>query len=132
LLLLRADYTKLSRALYLAQAFEASEQVISHCIKLIPNKILEFDYYTVGLVHSYYRLRKFPEASVLSLLIAENITKELEFYNSFSESGKHSLRQNYIKPKQSLEELMILAKEYENKEIYEKLKQIYSQTINIK
>jgi hypothetical protein len=135
LFLLRADYTKLSRGLFLAQAYDAAEQVISHCIKVIPNKKVNFDYYTVGLVHSYYRLRKFPEASILTLMIAENVEKELEFYNSLSVELKSGLTQSYIKPKQTLEELMILAKQYEkseNTETYKKLKQIYDKTINLK
>jgi hypothetical protein len=68
-------------------------------------------------------------------MIAENVEKELEFYNSLSVELKSGLTQSYIKPKQTLEELMILAKQYEkseNTETYKKLKQIYDKTINLK
>lgn len=126
LIILRTHYSKLSRALFLAQAYDASEYSISHCLKLIPNKKLEFEYSNVGLVHGYYRLRKYTEASFLSLAIANNMEKEINFYNQLPENLRISLAQNYLKAQKTIEELLVLAKDYQNTETYEKLKNIYS------
>jgi hypothetical protein len=137
LLTLRSHYSKLARGLYFAGAVEQSAQMLNECVKLIPNDLIPFEYYSVGIVHGYYRINKNTEAGIVLIITAQNALAELEYYSSFPPESKQSLKLYQQRALKTIEQLYTLADQYKHKEIlpqisgiYEKSKKLYSGDMN--
>jgi hypothetical protein len=137
LLTLRSHYSKLARGLYFAGAVEQSAQMLNECVKLIPNDLIPFEYYSVGIVHGYYRINKNTEAGIILIITAQNALAELEYYSSFPPESKQSLKLYQQRALKTIEQLYTLADQYKHKEIipqitgiYEKANTLYSGNMN--
>lgn len=129
LIVLRTHYSKLARGLFLAGANKQLEQVLRNCIKLIPNDLLPFEYSSIGLVHGYYRLGKKKEAGLLSIVIADNAFKEVNYYNSFPPEISKNLIPYNLRAQKSVEELIYLAEQYKNEDFLQELNKIYKKVV---
>ncbi|HNQ67875.1 MAG TPA: DUF2723 domain-containing protein [Bacteroidales bacterium] len=128
---LRNHYSRLARGLYFAGAVKQSQQMLDECIKLIPNDLIAFDYYCVGIVHGYYRINKNDEAGEIALITAENALAELEFYSKFPERKSQSLKLYQQRAMKTIEELYILANEYKHKEFIKQIENIYNRALKL-
>lgn len=128
---LRNHYSRLARGLYFAGAVKQSQQILDECIELIPNDLIAFDYYSVGIVHGYYRINKNNEAGKVALITASNALAELEFYSRFPETGYQSLEMYKQRAMKTIEELYILAKEYKHKEFIKQIENIYNRALKL-
>ncbi|MDD3860749.1 MAG: DUF2723 domain-containing protein [Bacteroidales bacterium] len=128
---LRNHYSRLARGLYFAGAIKQSQQMLDECIKLIPNNLIAFDYYMVGIVHGYYRINKNAEAAEIALITAENALAELEFYSKFPVQKSRSLKLYQQRAMKTIEELYILAKEYKHREFVKQIEDIYNRGLNL-
>ncbi len=122
---LRGHYSRLARGLYFAGAIKQSEQMLNECVKLIPNNLIPFDYYMVGVAHGYYRINKFPEAGVVSIITAKNALAELEFYNKFPVNQRQNMKLYQQRALKTIEELYLMAEQFKNKELLKQIKPIY-------
>lgn len=129
LIVLRTHYSKLARGLYLAGATKQSEQVLNNCLKIIPNDLVPFEYSSVGLVHGYYRLGKVKEAGVVSLIIADNASKEIEFYAGFPLNMNKNFEPYKLRAQKTIQELIYLAQQYKNQDLAAELNKIYGKVV---
>jgi hypothetical protein len=129
LIVLRTHYSKLARGLYLAGATKQSEQVLNNCLKIIPNDLVPFEYSSVGLVHGYYRLGKVKEAGVVSLIIADNASKEIEFYANFPANMSKNFEPYKLRAQKTIQELIYLAQQYKNQDLAAELNKIYGKVV---
>lgn len=128
---LRNHYSRLARGLYFAGAIKQSQQMLDECITLIPNNLIAYDYYMVGIVHGYYRINKNAEAAEITLITAENALAELEFYSKYPVYKSQSLKLYQQRTMKTIEELYILAKEYKHREFIKQIEDIYNRALNL-
>jgi len=128
---LRNHFSRLARGLYFEGEIRKSEEVLDLCVELIPNDLIAYGYYSVGTVHGYYRINKKEKARQVASVLAQNALEELEFYSNFSKHQQQSLdiyKQRSIK---TIEELYILAQEYNHKEFLEEIGSVYERAVKL-
>jgi hypothetical protein len=128
---LRNHYSRLSRGLYFEGEIKKSEEVLDYCIKLIPNELIPFDYYTVGLVHAYYRINKKAKAGEIAIITAENALSELEFYAKFPRTKTKPIKIYQQRALKTIEEIYILADKYSHKEFLPNIDKIYQKAVKL-
>ncbi|MDD4149524.1 MAG: DUF2723 domain-containing protein [Bacteroidales bacterium] len=128
---LRNHFARLSRGLYFEGEIKKSEEVLDMCVKLIPNGLIPFDYYNVGIVHGYYRVNKKAKARELASVISQNSLQELIFYSSFSRQQQEALDVYKQRAMQTIQELYVLSTEYKHREFTEEIGDVYGKAVKI-
>jgi len=128
---LRNHYARLARSLYFAGAAEESQQMLDECISLIPNDFIPFEYYTIGIVHGYYRINQKDKAGKIATITAKNAYQELVFYSEFPDNQRKTLILYQQRALKTIEELYVLADEYKHKELLPGLKAIYEESVKL-
>lgn len=128
---LRNHYSRLARGLYFAGAIEQSGQMLNECIRLIPDNLIPFGYYMVGIAHGYYRINKFTEAGVVSIITAQNALKELEFYSKFPVNQRQGLKLYQQRALKTIEEIYYMAEQYKHKELLKQIKPLYERATKL-
>ncbi|MDD2633910.1 MAG: DUF2723 domain-containing protein [Bacteroidales bacterium] len=127
----RNHFTRLARGLYFEGEIKKSEEVLDMCVKLIPNELIPFDYYNVGIVHGYYRVNKKAKARELASVISQNSLQELIFYSSFSKQQQTALDIYKQRAMQTIQELYVLANQYKHREFLEEISDVYEKAAKI-
>lgn len=128
---LRNHYSRLARGLYFEGEIKKSEEMLDQCVEYIPNKLVPYSYYTVGIIHGYYRINKKLKAREVAQVLAENAIEELEFYSGFPHRQQYSLDLYKQRSMKIIEELYILADQYNHKEFLPKISNIYSRAAKL-
>jgi hypothetical protein len=126
---LRNHFSRLARGLYFKGEIKQSEDVLDLCVKLIPDDLISFDYYSVGIVHGYYRINKKAKAREIATVLAQNAFKELEFYSKFSSKQQFSLDIYKQRSVKTIEELYVLAEQYKHKGLLPYIGSIYEKAL---
>ena len=123
---LRHHYSRLARGLYFEGKVKKSEEMLDECIKIIPNELVAYNYYTIGIIHGYYRIGKKHKAQEVAEILANNAIKELEYYNKLSQRQQFSIDIYKQVSMKIIEELYILADQYKHKDFLPEITNIYN------
>ena len=116
---MRNVFARAARDLYFTGQIEKTEEVLDLCLEVIPNSKVAYDYFTVSLVHGYYRINQQRKARELAQVLAKNVTERLSFMLQMDDKYQMGLDVDEKKDLMILQELMRLATEYKHGE-YEK------------
>jgi hypothetical protein len=116
---MRNMFSRAARDLYFAGEIEKAEEIIDLCLEQIPNDKVPYDYFSVSLVHGYYRINQKRKARELASSIADAMSKQLMMMLQLDDKYQQAIDADEKKILAVLQELARLAKEYQHKE-YEK------------
>lgn len=125
----RNHYSRLANSLYFEGRISESERVLDECVRLLPDNILLYDYYSVSMVKGYYRINKAGKANEIGRILAYNLLKELEFYSKFPLFQQQALNIYKIRVVESITELHDLANYYIDKEFIPEITEIYDRAL---
>ncbi|MDY0143251.1 MAG: DUF2723 domain-containing protein [Bacteroidales bacterium] len=128
---LRNHFARLARGLYFKGEIEKSNEVLDMCVELIPNDLIPFDYYIVGIVHGYYRINQKAKAREIASILSQNALQELVFYASFNRQQQAALDIYKQRAMQTIQELYVLANQYKHREFTEEIDDVYEKAAKI-
>jgi len=126
---LRNHFSRLARGLYFEGEIKKSEEMLDLCVELIPDDIVPYGYYSVGIVHGYYRINKKVKAREVAAVLVLNALEELEFFSKFDPQHQQSLDIYKQRSMKTIEELYILADEYNHTEMINELAKVYQKAL---
>jgi hypothetical protein len=113
---MRNMFARAARDLYFAGEIEKADEIITLSQTLIPNKKVPYDYFTVSLVHAYYRINQKRKARELAQIVVQNMCNKLEVMLAMENKYQKALDDEEIRILAVLQEIKRLATEYEHKE----------------
>jgi hypothetical protein len=125
----RNHFSRLARGLYFDGEIKKSEEVLNLCISLIPNELIPYDYYMVGVVHGYYRINQKAKAREIAMTLAQNSLQELIYYASFAPRQKASMDVYQQRAMKTIEEIYILANQYKHRELLLEIEEVYQEAV---
>jgi hypothetical protein len=123
---MRNMFTRAARDLYFAEEIEKAKEIIDLSQTLIPNEKVPYDYFTVSLVHAYYRINHKRRARELASQIAQNMSERMEVMLSLDDKYQSAIDDEELRVLAVLQELKRLATEYEHKEYEKEITSIFN------
>jgi len=114
---LRNVFSRLSLALADESRRDSAHQVVEHCLELIPDEQLPYNYFTIFFGETYYKTGNFTKGNELFNILINNFEEQLEYYFAFS--GKRANAYD-VKRRQTmgmLSRVVQLADRYDQKEM---------------
>jgi hypothetical protein len=81
---LRNTYSRLALALADEGKADSAERVTRHCLELLPNEKVPYNYFTLSFGESYYKTGNFEKGNELYTLLINNFEEQLEYYFAFT------------------------------------------------
>ncbi|MBI4647151.1 MAG: DUF2723 domain-containing protein, partial [Bacteroidia bacterium] len=133
----RNNFARLADILLAEGKRDSAIAVLDRCMKLMPDKLVPFNYFNLALADVYYRAKEIEKANSIVKIIAKNTEEELDYYfsldNKFLEKTDDELTRS-MTIYNSLLEILERSKQLELKEElrkkFDKYYESYISTVN--
>jgi hypothetical protein len=90
---LRNIYGRLANSLVSEGKKDSAIAVCDKCVKMVPDKIVPYNYFSLGMMEAYYRAGASTKAHEMAKRTLDHTKQELRYYFSFAADKAQSLDQ---------------------------------------
>ena len=80
---MRGLFGRLADALVREGKKDSAKRVLDRCFEVLPETAVSYDFFTVPLIESYYKIGETAKANAIAAKLTRNVTDELAYYFSF-------------------------------------------------
>jgi len=113
----RGTFARLADALVEEGKTDSAINVLDRCNELLPNKVLEFDFYNKMVAESYYKANAIDKANAHVREYASILMNKLRYYLSLSQEIVNTIAVDTQRAMAILQELVNLTEKYEQAEL---------------
>ncbi len=117
----RGTFSRLADALVEEGKIDSAITVLDRCNELLPNRVLEFDYYNNSVAESYYKAGAIEKANAHVREYASILMDELKYYLSLSQDIVNTVAEDTRRAMAILQALVKLSEKYGQTELNSEL-----------
>ena len=90
---------------------DKAKEVLDRCIEVMPENIVEYNYFMIAIAESYYKLKEYEKGNAIVRILVTNYEEELRFYTTIKGEKRKSLQTEIDRDKYILQQLILMTNE---------------------
>ncbi len=128
---IRHNFKRLADNLIEEDKADSAVQVLDRAMEIMPHSKFPYDYYTLGMVESYYNAAAQGKANSLLKEFAGITADKIRYYTSLEKEYRQNIDQEIKLELQLYQRLMALANRNKEKEIFQELQQQFQDFLSV-
>lgn len=107
----RNNFARLAEEYHRLGKPEKAKEVLDHCVKVMPEQVVEYNYFMIAIAESYYKLKDYKKGNEIVKSLINQYDEELRFFNSLKGDKRRSVQTEMDRSKYILQQLIIMSSE---------------------
>lgn len=107
----RNNFSRLAEEYHRLGKPEKAKQVLDHCVKVMPEDVVEYNYFMIAIAESYYKLKDYKKGNEIVRSLINQYNEELNFFLSLKGEKRRSVQTEMDRTKYILQQLMLMTGE---------------------
>jgi len=107
----RNNFSRLAEEYHRLGKPEKAKQVLDHCVKVMPEQVVEYNYFMIAIAESYYKLKDYKKGNEIVKSLINQYDEELRFFNSLKGEKRKTVQTEMDRSKYILQQLVIMSSE---------------------
>ena len=90
---------------------EKAKEVLDRCVEVMPEKIVEYNYFMIAIAESYYKMKEYEKGNAIVRILVTNYEEELRFYTTIKGEKRKSIQTEIDRDKYILQQLILMTNE---------------------
>ena len=122
----RNVFSRLASTLIEEGRKDSARKVLDKCLQLIPDRIVDFNYFAMPLINDYYLVGDTARARNIADRLVENMKEELDFFLTLPRNKMNGLDQVIPLDMYILQNVAEISRQYDTPERQKQLREIYN------
>ncbi|PLX12451.1 MAG: hypothetical protein C0594_02410 [Marinilabiliales bacterium] len=93
----RSNFARLADALLMEGKKDSSIAVLDHCLEIMPDSLVPYNYFNLSLADVYYKAEEFDKANAIVQILQKRTESELDYYLSLDKEYAATIAEDKIR-----------------------------------
>ena len=107
----RNNFSRLAEEFHRLGQPEKAKKVLDRCLEVMPEKVVEYNYFMIAIAESYYKLKDYQTGNTILKSVIKHYNEEVNFFDSLNGEKRRAVETEHNRAKYILQQVILMSSE---------------------